>query len=156
MKTADICALDVASIAADDCALFMWATFPNLQAAFAVIEAWGFKYITVGFCWAKDNRVSPGWHMGMGRWTRSNAEVCLFATKGRPVRRSAAVSSLVVAPVGRHSAKPAEVRGRIVDLLGDLPRVELFARENTDGWDVWGNDASLAQTCPSLPTSISA
>ena len=140
MSLTDICALPVADIADKDCALFLWATFPNLQEAFEVIKAWGFKYKTVAFCWVKRNRKSPSWFVGLGHWTRANAEICLLATKGKPQRISKSVRQIVDTPIERHSKKPDEVRNRIVDLMGDVPRIELFAREKTDGWDVFGNE----------------
>jgi len=140
MKLADICALPVADIANKDSALFLWATFPNLLEAFEVIKAWGFKYKTVAFCWVKRNRKSDGWVMGLGHWTRANAEVCLFATKGKPQRMSKSVRQIVDTPIERHSKKPDVVRERIVELMGDVPRIELFAREKAVGWDVFGNE----------------
>ena len=140
MTLNDIKSMPVEDIADDDCVLFLWATFPMLQEAFATIRAWEFEYKTVAFVWAKQNRCSKGWFFGLGNWTRSNAEVCLLATRGKPKRESASVHSLVVDPVGRHSAKPTEVRERIVNLMGDVPRIELFARERVDGWDAWGNE----------------
>ena len=127
-------------IASEDCTLFMWATFPMLKEALEVIEAWGFTYKTVAFCWVKQNRGGAGLFMGLGNWTRSNAEICLLATKGRPERIGRAVRSTVLSPIERHSKKPDEVRDRIVELMGDLPRIELFARETTPGWDAWGNE----------------
>lgn len=136
----DIKALPVADIADDDCVLFLWATFPMLREALETIEAWGFEYKTLAFCWAKRNRSGNGWFWGMGNWTRSNPEICLLATRGHPKRVSAAVHSLVEAPVGKHSAKPNEVRERIVELVGDIPRIELFARELVPGWDAWGDE----------------
>ena len=78
--------------------------------------------------------------MGMGNWTRSNSELCLLGTKGKPKRVDASVHSVIDTPIERHSKKPDVVRERIVQLCGDLPRIELFAREKTDGWDVWGNE----------------
>ena len=140
MALADIKALPVADIAAEDCALFLWSTFPMLPEALAVIEAWGFQYKTLAFCWVKRNRKSPGWFWGLGNWTRSNAEVCLLATKGHPSRSRATEHSLICAPVGKHSSKPKEARERIVELMGDVPRIELFARERAPGWDVWGDE----------------
>lgn len=140
MTLADIKALPVADIAAVDCALFLWSTFPMLPEALAVIEAWGFQYKTLAFCWIKRNRKSPGWFWGLGNWTRSNPEVCLLAVRGRPERVSAAVHSLIEAPVGRHSAKPPQARARIEALMGDVPRIELFARERAPGWDCWGDE----------------
>ena len=78
--------------------------------------------------------------MGMGRWTRANAEVCLLATKGKPKRINAGVRQIIESVPEKHSKKPDIVRDKIVDLVGELPRVELFARNETDGWDVWGNE----------------
>lgn len=78
--------------------------------------------------------------MGMGRWTRANAELCLIATKGKPKRINAGVRSVIMSPIESHSKKPEETKKRIVDLLGDLPRLEMFARQKTDGWDVFGNE----------------
>ena len=87
---------------------------------------------------------------GMGNWTRSNAELCLLATKGNPKRQSKSVHQIIVSPIEEHSKKPDEARKRIVELMGDVPRIELFAREHTPGWDVWGNEApdSIIFPCP--------
>lgn len=122
----------------------MWATFPMLREALDVIEAWGFSYKTVAFNWVKQNRNGTGIFMGLGNWTRSNSEICLLATKGKPKRISGSVRSIVLSPLQQHSRKPAEIRNRIVELMGDLPRIELFAREAAPGWDVWGNVATLS------------
>lgn len=113
MSTEELCALPVASLAAEDCALFLWATFPQLKEALRVIDAWGFRYKTVAFVWIKLNRKSFSWFTGLGFWTRSNAEVCLLATKGHPVRRDKSVHQLIVSPVEAHSKKPDEARERI-------------------------------------------
>ena len=105
-----------------------------------MISAWGFEYKSIGFLWVKLNKSGKGFFFGLGRWTRGNTEPCLIAVKGKPKRISASVSQLVLSPLKRHSEKPAEVRDKIVQLLGDLPRVELFARQKVDGWDSWGNE----------------
>lgn len=144
MSIADIRALPVKDLAADDCALFLWITFPQLQEAFSVIQDWGFTYKTVAFVWVKQNRKSPSLFWGLGYWTRANAEVCLLATRGSPKRQSAAVHQVILSPVERHSKKPDEVRERIAALMGDVPRVELFARQETPGWDVWGNEVACS------------
>lgn len=133
--------LPVESIAADDCVLFMWATFPRLDLALRVMRAWGFEYKTAAFVWVKTNRVQPSLFMGMGNWTRANAEIVLLGVKGRPKRVNASIRQIVQEPIREHSQKPHEVRQRIVDLMGDRPRVELFAREASTGWDIWGNQA---------------
>ena len=140
MSVEDICRLHVADIAAEDCVLFMWATFPNLMEAFDVIKAWGFDYKTVAFVWVKQNKKCDSLFWGMGYWTRSNAEICLLATKGHPKRIGRAVHQVIISHIEEHSKKPAETRDRIVELVGDVPRVELFARQKTLGWDAWGNE----------------
>lgn len=119
----------------------MWATFPMLQEALDLIEAWGFTYKTIAFNWVKQNKSGNGIFWGLGNWTRSNSEICLLAVKGKPKRISAGVHSVVLSPIQRHSQKPDEVRQRIVELMGDLPRIELFARSGAEGWDCWGNEA---------------
>jgi len=138
----DICQLPVGKIAADDCCLFLWGTWPKLIDVLSVVDAWGFTYKTSGFVWVKENRVSDGFFTGMGYWTRANTEYCLLATRGHPTRVDASVRELIIAPRQKHSAKPPEVRDRIVQLLGDLPRIGLFARERVDGWDAMGYDIS--------------
>lgn len=105
-----------------------------------MIEAWGFTYKTVAFVWVKQNRKTPSLFWGLGHWTRANVELCLLATRGSPKRKSAAVHQVIVSPVEEHSKKPDAVRERIISLLGEQPRVELFARQTTPGWDVWGNE----------------
>lgn len=155
MPTAEICALPVQTLAEPDCTLFLWATMPLLPDAFTVISAWGFKYVTCAFVWVKQNpandyrepsfffptdREAFNIYCGGGAWTNSNAEIVLLGRRGRPKRVSTTVKQIILAPRGRHSAKPAEVRDRIVALMGDVPRVELFARQKADGWDSWGNE----------------
>lgn len=140
MSIEDICKLPVKDIAADDCILFLWVTMPKIFDSAEVISEWGFTYKTNAFTWIKQNKKSPTLFMGMGRWTRANAEVCLLATKGKPKRVSAGVRSTIMSPIEEHSKKPAETRDRIVELCGDLPRIELFARQYADGWDCWGNE----------------
>ena len=152
MRLEDIKALPVADLAAEDCVLFLWATFPMLKEALEVVEAWGFSYKTVAFTWVKENRKSPGLFWGLGYWTRANAEVCLLATRGSPKRQSAAVHQVILSPVEQHSKKPDAVRERIVTLMGDVPRVELFARQQAPGWDVWGNEVDCS---PGLASRLS-
>lgn len=105
-----------------------------------MIEAWGFTYKTVAFAWVKQNKKSDSLFWGMGFWTRANVELCILATKGRPRRISAGVHQVIVSHIEEHSKKPQEARDRIIRLLGDVPRLELFARQKTEGWDVWGNE----------------
>lgn len=76
----------------------------------------------------------------MGFWTRSNTEICLLAIKGRPRRQSKRIHQIIDMPVEEHSKKPDAVRQLIVELMGDIPRIELFARQKWEGWDAWGNE----------------
>ena len=140
MDSRDISKFPVDKIAADDCILFLWVTMPKLNECFDLIKAWGFDFKTCAFTWIKTNKKSNSLFWGMGRWTRANAEICLIATKGKPKREAANVHSVVMAPIEEHSKKPDEVRKRIVQLCGDVPRIELFARQYAEGWDCWGNE----------------
>lgn len=140
MSIEDLINLPVSQITADNCTLFMWVTFPLLRESFDVIKGWGFTYKTVGFVWVKQNKKADSLFWGMGNWTRSNPEICLIATKGKPKRESASVHSVIMSHIEEHSKKPHEARTRIVELCGDLPRIELFARQKVNGWDCWGNE----------------
>ena len=155
MSIDELCALPVAELAAKDSALFMWATFPQLPEALRLIRAWGFTYKSVAFVWLKKNRRADSWFYGLGFWTRANAEICLLATKGHPKRQAADIHQFIISPIEAHSKKPDETRDKIVALMGDLPRVELFARQTSPGWDVWGNEVEptipdFGTTCPKL------
>jgi len=148
MKTEDICNLPIKEIADDNCILFIWATFPNLQEVFKVIKSWGFEYKTLGFSWIKTNPKNGKPFFGIGHYTKSNCEVCLIGVKGKPIINSNKVSSVIISPINGHSRKPSQVRNKIVELCGELPRIELFARkdeqlfedETFKSWDVWGNE----------------
>jgi N6-adenosine-specific RNA methylase IME4 len=140
MDIKDICNLPIDKICSKDCVLFLWVTYPMLQEGLKLIEAWGFKYKTIGFQWIKQNKSSNGYFFGLGRWTRGNTECCLIAVKGKPRRINNGISQLVFSPLEYHSKKPDIVRNKIVDLMGDLPKIELFARQSVDGWDCWGNE----------------
>ena len=148
MSLEEICALPVAQLADKDCALFLWTTFPKLKESFQVMDAWGFTYRTLAFLWLKQNRKADSWFYGMGFWTRSNAEVCLLAIKGHPKRQSAGIHQFVISRIEQHSKKPDEVRDKIVKLMGNLPRVELFARQKASGWDAWGNEVDCDFVMP--------
>ena len=139
MSMDELRALPVANLAAKDCALFLWITCPMLNEVLAILDAWGFQYKTVAFVWVKVNRKDYSLFTGLGWWTRSNAELCLLATRGRPRRADNTVHQVVLSRIERHSKKPEEVRRRIEQLMGDVPRVELFARQRAPGWDVWGD-----------------
>jgi len=140
MTSQDICNLgiDLRPYLADDCILFLWVMNSELPLALRVARAWGFEYKTVAFTWVKTTKNT--YHFGGGNWTRSNPEQCLLATRGHIKRVSASVRNLIISPLWEHSRKPDEVRQSIVELCGDLPRIELFARQKVEGWDCWGNE----------------
>jgi N6-adenosine-specific RNA methylase IME4 len=137
----------IGRLAAPDCALLLWAVWPEHPGAFEVITACGFDYKTVGFVWVKTTKsasaITPdgdGLHTGTGYHTRANTEVALLATRGAPRRLSNDVHQVIIAPVGeQHSAKPDEVYRRI-ERLYPGPYLELFARKPRDGWTTWGNE----------------
>lgn len=140
MTMEEIKNLPVCDLADKDCAMFMWTTLPVLKESFSVLERWGFEYKTVAFVWIKKNRKADSLFWGMGYWTRSNAEVCLLATRGNPKRLAANVHQIIISRIEEHSRKPEEARSRIEQLMGDVPKIELFARRKAVGWDVWGNE----------------
>jgi N6-adenosine-specific RNA methylase IME4 len=161
LKPKDIIALPIQNVAAVDCALFLWTTGPMLPMAIYAIRQWGFEYKTLAFDWVKLNKYVQNsisllkddmfihkWEyleaitkFSLGHWTRSSVELCLLATKGKPKRVDKSVRQTVFYPgypVLEHSAKPPVVRDKIVKLMGDIPRLEMFAREKTPGWDATG------------------
>ena len=142
MSIEDICNLPISSISAENCILFLWATYPMLKEALQVIDAWGFTYKTIGFNWIKLSSTSRKLSFGLGRYTRGSSEPLLLATKGKINCISHNINEILCYPNIKHSRKPPIFRDKIVQLVGDRPRIELFAREVTAGWDVWGNEVS--------------
>lgn len=145
MTMDDIKKIPVASWCADDATLFMWVVWPTLPDALEVMRAWGFEYKTCAFTWMKADpyrlfALEEDVYMGMGYWTRANSEVCLLGTRGKPKRVDAGVRQGIIEKKREHSRKPDCTADRIVQLMGDLPRLEMFARTRRPGWDVWGND----------------
>lgn len=143
MKVEDICRLPVWEIASEEsCLLAMWWVPTMPSEALEVVKAWGFRLMTMkGFTWHKTNKNKGNSAIGMGHMTRANSEDCLFAVKGRlPKRINASICQHVTAPRTTHSEKPHIIRDNLVSLLGDVPKIELFSRENIQGWDAWGNE----------------
>lgn len=148
MTLAELKQLDVARLAAPDCLLAMWWVPPQPREALELVDAWGFKLRTMkGFTWHKLTKRGMS-HFGLGHWTRSNTEDVLFATIGRPQRVNKGVRQFVSALTRGHSRKPPEVRNGLVKLMGDVPRIELFARERVPGWDAWGDEVECDITMP--------
>ena len=154
MSSKEIKALPIKQIADDNAILFIWTTDYHLAKCIEVITAWGFEYKTVGFVWAKKNKKGEQVCF-MGAYTmKSGVELCLLATRGKDAHKLVKkhnVRAYIESQRLEHSKKPDKIRERIVELVGDLPRVELFARQKTDGWDVWGNEVdesvNLEQYC---------
>ena len=121
---------------ADDAVLFLWATSPKMTEAFEVIEAWGFQYKAMGV-WVKTGCI------GMGFWMRQNAEYLLVASKGnmKPPKPSNRQDNVIFEKKGIHSRKPSKIYTLIENSYPDLPKIELFARNERDGWDSWGLEA---------------
>lgn len=141
MSDKEIMALDVKNIAAKNAVLFIWATGPKLGIAMKVITAWGFIYKTTGFVWQKMNKRGLGLFFGVGFYSKSNAEICLLATRGKSLKpRTNKVSSAVLTPLQEHSRKPEAVSQRIELMYPDLPKLEMFARRVRPSWSHWGNE----------------
>jgi len=139
MSLEAIRALPVGELAAENCALFLWAVWPSLPEALQVIAAWGFEYKTLAWIWVKQTATGHGWHVGMGYYTRANSELCLLAVKGRMPMAVHNELSLIVTPLRAHSQKPDEQYAKIERLYPTVPKIELFARQCWPGWEVWGN-----------------
>ena len=140
MTVDEICNIDVP--ANDDSVALIWTTMPYLDRCIEkVIPAWGFKYVTVAYTWIKTNPKAGTIFRGVGNYTKSNAELCLLAKRGKGIpRESKAEPQVIMTPRRVHSRKPNEVRESIVRLFGDRPRIEMFARQTEPGWAVWGNE----------------
>ena len=135
MRTSEIQALPVNDICLSNSVLFLWTTDAHLEQAMWVINSWGFAYKTVALVWNKMNN-NPG------NWTLKSCELCLLAACGRvhAFLETYKERQLVEAKRAGPSQKPDEVRESIERMFGDVPRIELFAREKHDGWDAWGDE----------------
>lgn len=139
MTCKEILELPVKEIAADNAALFLWSVSTYTWAVEAIMEMWGFRFVNKAFCWVKvDKRGEP--RLLPGHYTGSNTEDCWLGIRGRMPVVDKGVRQVITTTIGRHSSKPGEVRDRIVRLFGDVPRIELFARERVEGWETIGNE----------------
>lgn len=141
MSTKEIKELPIKTITDEKCALFLWTTDAHLKEAIAIIESWGFEYRTIAFVWVKRERT---WSIckNPAPWINKNCEICLLGIKGSPTRKDPKIYQLIDAKRSKHSKKPDATRIRIEKLFGDVPRIELFARQQHQGWDAWGNQLS--------------
>lgn len=134
MTIDEICSLDVKNITNKDCILYIWATAPKLLEALKVINAWGFEYKTQAI-WDKEI-------IGMGYWFRGQHEILIVATKGKvsPPEQKLRVSSVIKEKRTKHSKKPIYIRSLIEMWYPNYNKLEMFARESGEKWDVWGNE----------------
>lgn len=158
MTISDIADLPVADLLADDCAVFLWCTWPTMPAPWDVAKAWGLKYSGLAWEWVKFNPATGKYAFGGGLGgTRKNLEPCLLFRKGSPELLDRSVRDFIIDPVTgeeiiddsggvllsprrRHSEKPTEAKERIEKLFAG-PYLELFSRTSRDGWDSWGDEA---------------
>jgi N6-adenosine-specific RNA methylase IME4 len=147
----DIMALPVKNIAAEDCTLFLWGTWPLIKECISTVEAWGFDYKTCGFVWNKVTKKEPIKIIkGMGRYTRGNTEFVLIGRKGKMLERadksisqvlfSDTTDIMLASRSGKHSEKPGSVICRISRMYPKVPKIELFARRRMKGWEATGFD----------------
>lgn len=140
MSLSDLKQMDVASIAAKDCALYMWTSNPKLPEAIELVAAWGFKYKTIFKVWTKINNDGSNVHVP-GWWSWSSTELLLVATRGSPLKHKCVnhKEQQVHASVRTiHSEKPDEIRESIENFMKCDKKIELFARKICTGWDAWG------------------
>lgn len=140
-KTSTMAEWDIQRIADTDCAMFMWTTDAHLEESLQLMKAWGFRYVTIAFIWSKVSKNGKR-VANLGAWTMKNCEMCLFGTRGHMLKHKKCnnVQQLFEAERTEHSKKPDCARQFIEQIFGDLPRIELFARQHVDGWDCWGNE----------------
>lgn len=141
MKIEDIINLPVKNILEDDAILFLWVTDNFITRISEIMMGWGFQYVTVGYVWNKIAKTTNGVNATLSKYTRKSCEFCYIGRRGKYLISNPSKSDQYQGVVkGRHSKKPDIFRNEIINLCGDLPRIELFARQKTEGWDVWGNE----------------
>ena len=142
MTTKEICSLPIKEMCDENCLLFIWTTDSHIPDCLKVISSWGFVYKTVGFYWLKTSPKTGLPSPNLGKWTQKNGELCFLATKGKCSQfiKDRKIHQLIQEPRSKHSKKPLETKRRITKMFGDVPCIELFARQRTPGWDVWGNE----------------
>jgi len=140
MTDDELLSVPVKELTGDNCALFLWVVNSKIDFGIEVLKHWGFSYKTVVFNWIKTARESGIPNCRLGYWTLGGSELCLLGIKGKMKPVCHNVRQVVLHHRIGHSVKPAVFRDNIVNLFGDIPRIELFAREKTKGWDVWGNE----------------
>lgn len=138
MKTPEIAALNIQRLCADDCVMYMWATCPHFESMLTVMKAWGFKFVTKGFTWIKNNE-GGGLFAGPGNYTASNSEDVWIGRRGKFLKpETRLVPQVILQPRTKHSRKPDAVHDRLDKMYSKLNRVELFARHKRENWACLG------------------
>lgn len=162
MRTKDICRVPVWDITSTNCHLYLWVTNNYFQDGLKVMEAWGFRYVTM-ITWVKANEEATGVYTlqnpGLGQYYRGLTEHCLFGVKGRlpyktkDGKRQQGCTALLAPRTKKHSQKPEEMRD-MIERVSYPPYVELFARKPSSGWDVWGNEVESAEILTGFKETI--
>ncbi len=140
MTDDEIKMLPIKNIVEDDAILFLWVIDNRIPMIKELMNAWGFEYKCVGFVWAKKAKTTDGVNATFSSYTRRTCEFCYIGTRGRYIVKKKNSDQFIFEPKREHSRKPDIIRNLIVEMIGNVPRIELFARQKTDGWDVWGNE----------------
>lgn len=145
MPLHEIKALPVYELAAENCALLLWTSPPFLQQSLDIMKAWRFRFVSIGFTWLKLKKgasdqffLDKDVFISLGHTTRKSSEVCLLGKRGRPPRQNRDVGEVIIAARREHSRKPDEFFRR-AERLYPGPRLEMFSRQDREGWHVYGN-----------------
>ena len=134
-----LCALPVEPLAAKDCLMLLWA-IPYAAGSPAADQAWGFTFKTVAFVWLKRNKKSPTWFYGLGPGQGQMRKSACLPSGGHPKRYSRSVHQFIISPLRNTARNPTSPARKSSSLRVTCPCAELFARQKTPGWDVWGNE----------------
>jgi N6-adenosine-specific RNA methylase IME4 len=141
MTDEQIKSLPIREIIADDAILFLWVIDSKIPMINDFMKAWGFEYKCVGFVWAKKAKTTDGVNANFSSYTRRACEFCYIGVRGKYMVKKKNLDQFIFEPKREHSRKPDIIRNLIVEMIGDVPRLELFARTKFEGWDAWGNEA---------------
>jgi site-specific DNA-methyltransferase (adenine-specific) len=146
MTDEQIKSLPVKEIIADDAILFLWVIDSKIPMINDFMRAWGFEYKCVGFVWAKKAKTTDGVNANFSSYTRRACEFCYIGTRGKYMVKKKNLDQFIYEPKREHSRKPDVIRQIITEMIGEVPRLEMFAREKHEGWDSWGNETDKFET----------
>lgn len=153
MADKEIMDMPIREIVADDAILFMWCIDSRIPILPKLMKSWGFEFKCIGFVWGKKAKTTDGFNGGFSSYTKRDCEFCFIGTRGKYLNLCRGVNQILLEPKGPHSKKPDEVRKRIVEMCGDLPRLELFCRFPAEGWDVFGNEVEDSISLPNMESN---